>query len=135
MHCFAEGDWDDEDKCPSCAAAGHTSPWRVSSCPACSESFFAAIAAIHRRIDARECPYQGLMMPFEKPTAEQLSHRYDYHAPKGDQVGRYAEVRHAIKQAAATCVGLTPCTPEQTRALNALDEACFLFNAAIARGE
>ena len=48
---------------------------------------------------------------------------------------RYANVRHAIKQAAIACVGLTPCSPEQTRALNALDEAMFLFNAAIARHE
>jgi len=74
-------------------------------------------------------------MPFEKPTVDQLSHRYDYHAPKGDQADRYANVRHAIKQAAIACVGLTPCCPEQTRALNALDEAMFLFNAAIARAE
>lgn len=74
-------------------------------------------------------------MPFEKPTVDQLAHRYDYHAPKGDQADRYASVRHAIKQAAITCVGLTPRSPEQSRALNALDEAMFLFNAAIARGE
>lgn len=72
-------------------------------------------------------------MPFHPPTVDDLAHRYDYHAPKGDQVGRYTEIRHAIKQAAIACVRLTPCSPEQTRALNALDEAMFLFNAAIAR--
>jgi hypothetical protein len=72
-------------------------------------------------------------MAFEKPTVDQLADRFDYHAPKGDQPERYALVRHAIKQAAVECVRLTPCSPEQTRALNALDEAMFLFNAAIAR--
>lgn len=72
---------------------------------------------------------------FEKPTDEQLEHRYCYHAPKGDQAQRYEEVRSAIFIAARTCVQLTPCSPEQTRALNALDEAMFLFNAAIARNE
>lgn len=74
-------------------------------------------------------------MPFEKPTPEKLAHRFDYHAPKDDQVVRYAEVRYAIRQAAIACVGVTPCSPEQARALNALDEAMFLFNAAIARTE
>lgn len=74
-------------------------------------------------------------MPFEKPTVEQLENRYSYHAPKGDQAARYEQIRHAIKQAAVTCVGLTPCSPEQTRALNELDLAMMLFNAAIARNE
>lgn len=74
-------------------------------------------------------------MQFEKPTVDQLAHRFDHHAPKGDQAERYGNVRHAIKQAAITCVGLTPCCPEQARALNALDEAMMLFNAAIARHE
>lgn len=69
-------------------------------------------------------------MTFEKPNREQLMHRYCYHAPKGDQVDRYARIR-----AATLCVELTPCSPEQTRALNALDEAMMLFNAAIARRE
>lgn len=74
-------------------------------------------------------------MAFRKPTVEQLANRFDCHPPKGDQAERYASVRHAIKQAAITCVDLTPCSPEQTRALNALDEAMRLFNAAIARNE
>ena len=74
-------------------------------------------------------------MRFEKPTIGQLEHRFKHHAPKNDQADRYANVRHAICQAAISCVALTPCSPEQTRALNALDEAMFLFNAAIARNE
>ena len=38
-------------------------------------------------------------------------------------------------ECAKFCVERTPCSPEQTRALNALDEVMFLFNAAIARNE
>lgn len=72
-------------------------------------------------------------MAFEKPTFEQLSHRYTYHAPKGDQPGRYEIVRAAVLGAARIIVEQTPCCAEQTRALNALDEAMFLANAAIAR--
>lgn len=74
-------------------------------------------------------------MQHAKPTADQLADRFDHHVPFGDQGSRYAQVRHAIKQAAIACVGLVPCSPEMTRALNALDEAMFLFNAAIARNE
>lgn len=74
-------------------------------------------------------------MPFEKPTRDQLANRYTYHAPKGDQVERYARIREQIFATATVCVELTPCSPEQARALNALDEAMMLFNAAIARNE
>lgn len=74
-------------------------------------------------------------MTFVKPTIEELENRFDHHPPVEDQSKRYTSIRHAIKQAAITCVGLTPCSPEQTRALNALDEAMMLFNAAIARNE
>ena len=72
---------------------------------------------------------------FEKPTAAQLKNRFMHHPPKGDQAGRYEKVRAAILDAAQTCVNLTPVSPEQTRAINALDEAMMLFNAAIARNE
>lgn len=75
------------------------------------------------------------MPAFAKPTEEQLAHRFEHHAPKGDQVTRYTLVRAAIYEASVTCVAVTPCSPEQTRALDALDEAMMLFNAAIARNE
>lgn len=74
-------------------------------------------------------------MPFEKPTHAQLENRFLHHPPKGDQAERYAAVRGAVLACAKTIVDLTPCSPEQTRALNALDEAMFLGNAAIARNE
>ncbi len=72
---------------------------------------------------------------FAKPTNEQLDHRYTYHAPKGDQVERYAAIRGAVRECAGVIVDLTPCSPEQARALNALDEAMMLANASIARNE
>lgn len=76
------------------------------------------------------------MMPeFKKPTNEQLHHRFGYHKPVDGQSERYARVRAKIEECAVACVAFTPVSPEQTRALNALDEAMFLFNAAIARHE
>ena len=74
-------------------------------------------------------------MPFEKPTFEQLSNRYTYHAPKGDQTKRYETIRCHILAVAEVIVNNTPCSPEQARALNSLDEAMMLANAAIARNE
>lgn len=74
-------------------------------------------------------------MGFAKPTRESLANRFSYHPPKGDQAERYERIRQQIFATATVCVELTPCSPEQTRALNALDEAMVLFNAAIARNE
>lgn len=74
-------------------------------------------------------------MPFEKPTLKELENHFMHHPPKGDQADRYAKIRWLIKEVAIACVEMTPCSPEQTRALNALDEAMMLFNAAIARHE
>lgn len=74
-------------------------------------------------------------MPFQKPTEDELAHRFVHHPPKGDQANRYGLVRGYILKCAVACTELTPCSPEQARALNALDEAMMLFNAAIARHE
>lgn len=52
-HCLEEGDWTDEDKCPKCESEGHTSPWRVSACPACNKSYYDGIAAIMAKINER----------------------------------------------------------------------------------
>lgn len=74
-------------------------------------------------------------MPFEKPTDADLEHRYLHHAPFGDQAERYGQIRAEITRTAKVIRDLTPCSPEQTRALNALDEAMMIANAAIARHE
>lgn len=74
-------------------------------------------------------------MAFAKPTDEQLDNRYSYHPPKGDQVERYAAVRAKVLETAKLIRDLTPCSPDQSLAFNALDEAMFRANAAIARNE
>lgn len=70
---------------------------------------------------------------FSPPTDAELEHRFKHHPPVGTQAEQYGLVRALILDAAKECVRITPCSPEQTRALNALDEAMFLFNASIAR--
>jgi hypothetical protein len=62
-----------------------------------------------------------------------LENRYTYHKPVGDQQDRYAAIRAKILETAKLIRDTTPQSPEQTRAFNALDEAMFLANAAIAR--
>lgn len=73
------------------------------------------------------------MSTFTKPTDASLENRYMHHAPVGDQADRYGAIRAKVLETAKLVVDLTPCSPEQTRSLNALDEAMFLANAAIAR--
>jgi hypothetical protein len=72
---------------------------------------------------------------FSKPTDEQLTNRFMHHPPQGDQADRYVAIRAKMLETAKVVRDLTPCSPEQTRALNALDEAMMLANAAIARNE
>lgn len=72
---------------------------------------------------------------FEKPTDEQLVNRFVHYPPKGDQTARYEKVRAAALEFAILVRDLTPCSAEQTRSINAIDEAMFLANAAIARSE
>lgn len=74
-------------------------------------------------------------MAFSKPTLRELERRYKYHPPTGRQTERYAAIWAAILATAVECVELTPTSREQDRALDALDHAMFLFNAAIARTE
>ena len=74
-------------------------------------------------------------MTDDKPDRDALANRFTYHAPKGDQASRYERIRAQIFATATVCVELTPASAEQRRALDALDQAMFLFNAAIARNE
>jgi hypothetical protein len=75
------------------------------------------------------------MAEFAKPTFEQLRQRYTFHPALGTQAKRYEQIRAGCLELADLVVRLTPCSPEQTRALNALDEVMLLANAAIARHE
>jgi hypothetical protein len=70
-----------------------------------------------------------------KPTDGELANRYTYHPPKGDQAERYAAIRDEVLGLALFIRDHTPCSPEQSLAFNALDQAMFLANAAIARNE
>ena len=74
-------------------------------------------------------------MAFEKPTDVQLENRYCYHAPKGDQTDRYAAIRKQCLELAKFIRDNTPCSPDQSLALTALDDVMFRANAAIARNE
>lgn len=54
MHCLKEGNWENEDICPKCeAAGGHVSPWQVSQCEACNQKFFDKMAELNAGIAAR----------------------------------------------------------------------------------
>ena len=68
-------------------------------------------------------------------TEKELENRFTYHAPHGDQAERYGQLREAALVFARFACTLTPESREQTRAVNKVDEAVALFNAAIARNE
>ncbi|MFA7347324.1 MAG: hypothetical protein WCZ86_06160 [Desulfurivibrionaceae bacterium] len=60
---------------------------------------------------------------------------FTYHAPFGDQVARYAQIRDRIRELALFIIDATPVSREQSLALTALEQAMFNANAAIARNE
>lgn len=64
-----------------------------------------------------------------------LERRYAYHAPKGDQATRYAEIRAKVLETAKFIRDRTPASAEQTRAFNSLHDAMMLSNASIACNE
>lgn len=66
---------------------------------------------------------------------DELTNRFTYHAPKGDQAERYATLRAAALEFARAVVRLCPAGSRRSRALDKIDEAMMLANAAIARGE
>lgn len=66
---------------------------------------------------------------------KRIENDFAYHAPKGDQVERYGEIRAAAKDLALKLVELTPVSREQSLALTALEETVMFANAAIARNE
>lgn len=66
---------------------------------------------------------------------KRVENDFVYHAPKGDQINRYAEIRDLGKQLAILIVNLTPISREQSLALTLLEQATMMANAAIARNE
>ena len=63
----------------------------------------------------------------------ELEHRFTYHAPGGDQVDRYRQIRRAALEFAELIVELCPLSREQSVAFTRLEEVVMFANAAIAR--
>lgn len=76
LHCLEEGNWTDEDKCPSCASKGHVSPWSVGSCQACyfeyKEKLKRLSFDIHSRqnLEAVICGMQERIRKLEETVAQ-----------------------------------------------------------------
>ena len=68
-------------------------------------------------------------------TQQEISNRFTYHPPKGDQAVRYSSIRIKAGELAALLVDLTPESFEQSLAVAHLDAAVMFANAAIARHE
>jgi hypothetical protein len=67
-------------------------------------------------------------------TDDDLMNWFSYHAPQGDQAGRYESIRHGALYFARLIVAATPPSADQTAALRKLREAVMTANAAIACG-
>jgi len=67
-----------------------------------------------------------------KQEQQELNETFSYHAPTGDQPGRYEAVRQAGKEFAEVILENTwPC-PDQSAAIRKAREAVMTANAAIA---
>lgn len=64
-----------------------------------------------------------------------LDNLFSYHAPQGDQVERYAEIREAAQNFAQVVLDLTPESAEQTLAIRKVHDAMMQANSAIAVNE
>ena len=61
-----------------------------------------------------------------------LDNIFSYHAPKNDQVERYAKLREAAKAFAQVVLDCTPGSADQSAAIRKIREAVMTANAAIA---
>lgn len=64
-----------------------------------------------------------------------IENRFTYHPPKGDQTDRYEALRWTAQVLAKEIIIRCPRSRERSRAINKLEEAIMLANAAIARNE
>lgn len=65
-------------------------------------------------------------------TEETIKNWFTYHAPKGDQVIKYEELRDAALAFALVVFRLTPKSVDQLVAIRKIREAVMTANAAIA---
>ena len=73
-------------------------------------------------------------MSFKPFTSEEIEERFRHHPPRDQrQTDKYVHLRKKYAELAKEVCRQTPTSPEQSRALNALEESLFLANAAIAR--
>ena len=63
---------------------------------------------------------------------DKIENWFSYHPPKGDQIGKYEEIREAGKVFAKVIEKNTPPSADQTAALRKVREAVMTANAAIA---
>lgn len=68
-------------------------------------------------------------------TNEEFDKRFTYHLPKGDQTGRYKDIRAMAKDFALAIDNMCPDSREKSISLTKIEEASFWANAAIARNE
>ncbi len=66
---------------------------------------------------------------------KKLDNSFTYHAPKGDQVDRYFEMREKARSLAYTIMINTPPSPERTLAIRHLENAVMWANKAVAVNE
>lgn len=64
-----------------------------------------------------------------------IERNFTYHAPHGDQVERYGEIRAGGKRLAELIAAACPDSRERALAFTKLEEAIFWANASIARNE
>lgn len=64
-----------------------------------------------------------------------LNNSFSYHAPFGDQAGRYEAIRSAGLNFAYDIIERTPASREQSLAITAIEEAVMRANQAIALNE
>ena len=77
----------------------------------------------------------GVYYPVNPGLQRQLDKQFTYHAPFGDQVDRYANIRGLLRVLAARLCELVPDSVERSEALTSLQLAMFWANAGIARNE
>lgn len=74
-------------------------------------------------------------MPQYTINTAQLDNTYTYHAPIGNQVGRYEQIRNSAKALAIVISQSCPDSREKSLALTNLEQAVMWANASIARNE
>jgi hypothetical protein len=68
-------------------------------------------------------------------TQDQIDNTFTYHAPKGDQQGRYENIRAHAKALAEVIASHTPDSREKSLAFTNLQQAVMWANASIAINE